>query len=104
MTNKKNKKKIEWSKFVCGLIVLYGIANGIVYNVAIFMDKMPGFSRGTFPHYPQVFPQGFSTVHLQRYYTVAVNISAYDGFQQNNHFCACRNFYHRGNSCAKLRS
>ena len=36
-----NKKKIEWSKLVCGLIVLYGIANGVVYNVAVFMDKMP---------------------------------------------------------------
>lgn len=35
------KKKFEWSKFVCGLIVLYGIANGIIYNIAIFMDKMP---------------------------------------------------------------
>jgi hypothetical protein len=35
------KKKFEWSKLMCGLIVLYGIANGIVYNVAVFMDKMP---------------------------------------------------------------
>ena len=35
------KKKFEWSKFACGLIVLYGIANGIIYNVAVFMDKMP---------------------------------------------------------------
>lgn len=35
------KKKFEWSKFVCGLIVLYGIANGVVYNVAVFMDKCP---------------------------------------------------------------
>ena len=35
------KKKVEWSKIVCGLIVLYGIANGVVYNVAVFMDKMP---------------------------------------------------------------
>ena len=41
MIDKKNKKKTEWSKFVCGLIVLYGIANGVVYNVSIFMDKMP---------------------------------------------------------------
>jgi uncharacterized membrane-anchored protein len=38
--NKKNKN-IEWSKLVCGLIVLYGIANGIVYNIAVFMDKCP---------------------------------------------------------------
>jgi hypothetical protein len=38
---KNGKKKFEWSKVVCGLIVLYGIANGVVYNVAIFMDKMP---------------------------------------------------------------
>ena len=35
------KKKFEWSKVVCGLIVFYGIANGVVYNVAVFMDKMP---------------------------------------------------------------
>lgn len=35
------KKKFEWSKFICGLIVLYGIANGVVYNVAVFMNKMP---------------------------------------------------------------
>ena len=35
------KKKFEWSKLICGLIILYGIANGVVYNVAVFMDKMP---------------------------------------------------------------
>ena len=40
----KKKKRIEWSKFACGLIVLYGIANGVIYNVAIFMDKMPDSS------------------------------------------------------------
>lgn len=38
------KKKFEWSKFVCALIVLYGIANGVVYNIAVFMDKMPDSS------------------------------------------------------------
>jgi uncharacterized membrane-anchored protein len=42
MKKKRNKnKKVEWSKLVCGLIVLYGIANGIVYNIAVFMDKCP---------------------------------------------------------------
>ena len=35
------KRKFEWSKFACGLIVLYGVANGILYNIAVFMDKMP---------------------------------------------------------------
>lgn len=40
ITVDKKKKKFEWSKFVCGLIVFYGIANGILYNVAVFMDKM----------------------------------------------------------------
>ena len=35
------KKKFEWSKVMCALIVLYGVANGVVYNVAVFMDKMP---------------------------------------------------------------
>ena len=38
------KRKFEWSKFVCGLIVLYGIANGVLYNIAVFMDKMPDSS------------------------------------------------------------
>jgi hypothetical protein len=38
---RKNKRKFELSKFACGLIVLYGIANGVIYNVAVFMDKMP---------------------------------------------------------------
>lgn len=35
------KKKFEWSKLVCGLIVFYGITNGVIYNIAVFMDKMP---------------------------------------------------------------
>ena len=35
------KKKKEWSKVVCGLIVLYGVANGILYNLEVFMDKNP---------------------------------------------------------------
>lgn len=30
------KKKVEWSKLVCGLIILYGVANGVLYNVAVF--------------------------------------------------------------------
>ena len=34
-------KRVEWSKFVCGLLIVYGIANGILYNVAVFMDKVP---------------------------------------------------------------
>ena len=38
---KKTKSKFEWSKIMCGLIVLYGVANGVIYNVAIFMDKCP---------------------------------------------------------------
>ena len=33
------KKKFEWSKLICGIIILYGIANGVVYNIAVFMDK-----------------------------------------------------------------
>ena len=40
----KKKKKFEWSKLVCGLIVLYGVANGVLYNIAVFMDKMPDSS------------------------------------------------------------
>lgn len=38
---KKTKRKFEWSKIMCGLIVLYGISNGALYNIAIFMDKSP---------------------------------------------------------------
>ena len=38
------KKKFEWSKVICGLIILYGIANGVLYNIAVFMDKMPDSS------------------------------------------------------------
>ena len=30
------KKKLEWSKLVCGLIILYGVANGVLYNIAVF--------------------------------------------------------------------
>lgn len=30
------KKKKEWSKVVCGLIILYGVANGVLYNIAMF--------------------------------------------------------------------
>lgn len=38
---KTQKRKIEWSKFICGVLVLYGMANGILYNIAVFMDKTP---------------------------------------------------------------
>ena len=41
---RKRKRKFEWSKFICGLIVLYGVANGVLYNIAVFMDKMPDSS------------------------------------------------------------
>lgn len=43
MSENKNikTKKYEWSKFICGLLVTYGIANGVLYNVAVFMDKSP---------------------------------------------------------------
>ena len=30
------KKKVEWSNLVCGLIILYGVANGVLYNIAVF--------------------------------------------------------------------
>ena len=33
------KKKIEYSKIMCTLIVIYGVANGILYNIQVFMDK-----------------------------------------------------------------
>ena len=34
------KKKFEWSKLWMAFIVLYGIACGAAYYVAIFMDKV----------------------------------------------------------------
>ena len=37
-------KKFEWSKVICGLIILYGVANGVLYNIAVFMDKCPDSS------------------------------------------------------------
>ena len=30
------KKKVAWSKLVCGLIILYGVATGVLYNIAVF--------------------------------------------------------------------
>lgn len=38
---KVQKIKIEWSKLVCGILVLYGMTNGMLYNIAVFMDKSP---------------------------------------------------------------
>lgn len=34
-------KKPEWSKIVCGVLVVYGIVNGMLYNIAVFADKCP---------------------------------------------------------------
>ena len=34
-------KKFEWSKALCAVLVAYGIINGVLYNVAVFMDKCP---------------------------------------------------------------
>ena len=40
------KKKVEWSKLVCGLIILYGVANGVLYNIAVFkgLQADPSFA------------------------------------------------------------
>ena len=40
----KKKSKFEWSKFLCGLIVVYGMANGVMYHIEVMMDKMPDSS------------------------------------------------------------
>ena len=40
----KKKSKFEWSKLLCGLIVIYGMANGVMYHVEVMMDKMPDSS------------------------------------------------------------
>ena len=40
----KNKSKFEWSKLFCALIVIYGMANGVMYHVEVMMDKMPDAS------------------------------------------------------------
>lgn len=36
----KNKKKIDTSKVMCAVILLYGIITGILYYVAVFFNKM----------------------------------------------------------------
>ena len=43
----KKRKKKEWSKLVCALIMLYGVANGVMYWVAVMHDKMPDASLAT---------------------------------------------------------
>lgn len=35
----KKRKKKEYSKIVCGILVGYGILCGIFYYVAVFLDK-----------------------------------------------------------------
>lgn len=35
----KRQKKKEYSKVMCTLVIVYGIANGILYNIQVFMDK-----------------------------------------------------------------
>ena len=35
------KRKFEWAKFVCGMLVVYAILCGVAYYIAIFMDKSP---------------------------------------------------------------
>lgn len=40
---KKGKylKKTEWSKIIATILIIYGIACGILYYIAVFMDKYP---------------------------------------------------------------
>jgi len=33
------KKKVEWSKIICGVIIVYGMVMGIIYYIAVFCDK-----------------------------------------------------------------
>lgn len=42
-------KKIEWSKLMCGLIILYGMANGALYHVEMFMAMRPNNVMGIVP-------------------------------------------------------
>ena len=35
------KRKFEWSKFACAILILYGMANGIMYHIEVLLDKMP---------------------------------------------------------------
>lgn len=41
------KKKREWSKLMCGVILGYGFMNGILYNIAVFLDKTPDATLAT---------------------------------------------------------
>ena len=37
----KKKKKTEYSKIICAVIMIYGILTGVLYYVAVFSDKTP---------------------------------------------------------------
>lgn len=36
----KKRKKKEWSKIICGAIIIYGMLCGVMYYVAVFCGKM----------------------------------------------------------------
>lgn len=38
---RRKVKKKEYSKILCSLVVLYGVANGILYNIQVFMGLDP---------------------------------------------------------------
>lgn len=50
----------------------------------------------SFPHFPQIFPQEFSTGAVNCGYSFLVHIKICDGFRAVSHFFAGRVFYHGG--------
>ena len=47
INKKKNKKKTEYSKIICAVIMIYGILTGVLYYAAVFDDKMPDAQLAT---------------------------------------------------------
>lgn len=48
MMKKSNKKrKQEWSKLMCGLILGYGFLNGFLYHIEVFLNKAPDATLAT---------------------------------------------------------
>ena len=48
----------------------------------------------SFPHFPQIFPQRFSTGKGGCGYAIVIYIKRYDEMLQNSYFFDSRGFYH----------
>ena len=43
----KKKKKVEYSKIICAVIMIYGILTGVLYYAAVFDNKTPDAQLAT---------------------------------------------------------